>query len=216
MDLERAEVDPAREAPLRSWLHGRGDRPLLAAGSTRRGDEEFVLEAFAAVRAQAPCALLLGPRQMERMVEIEDLVRRAGFTVSRRTAPRPGADVFLLDTMGELAAAYPQAVAAFLGGTLRHRGQNFVEPLIHGLPVSFGPAHVYLAEEQRACVVAGLGTRVERPGDLARHWQQVLAAAGPRDGFRSRAGEFLDRHRGALARTVQVILDQTPATVPAP
>jgi 3-deoxy-D-manno-octulosonic-acid transferase len=147
---------------------------------------------------------------MERMTEIEGLIERAGLSVSRRTVPRPAADVFLLDTMGELAAAYPHTVAAFLGGTLRHRGQNFVEPLLHGLPVSFGPAHVYLAEEQRACEAAGLGTRVETPGDLARHWRQVLAEPHPRDGLLARSRAFLDGHRGALARTVEVVLEHTP------
>ncbi len=211
MNLRPARVDPVRMTELGRWLHRTDDRPLFAAGSTRRGDESFALEAFARVRRDMPCALLLAPRQMERIGEVERTVVEAGFTVSLRSRPTAGADVFLLDTIGELTAAYAFAAAAFLGGTLRHRGQNFVEPLLLGLPVSFGHAHVYLAAEQRACAAAGLATQVTSSDQLAEHWKLVRKESS-REEFKARATNFLDTHRGALLRSVEMIVEQSVAS----
>lgn len=208
LDLRPAASSPERASALQAWLAPLRGRPLFVAGSTRRGDEAFVLEAFREVRRRRTCALLLAPRQLERMEEVVSLLDDAGLVTSRFTSPRSAADVYLLDTIGALASAYVHGAAAFVGGTLRHRGQNFVEPLLHGLPVSFGPADVLLAQEQRACEEAGLGVRVRTPHDLAQHWLDVLepsqtAARSPRTEL---VEGFLARHRGALDRTLDVLL----------
>jgi 3-deoxy-D-manno-octulosonic-acid transferase len=197
---------------LARWLRDRAAPTLFVAGSTRRGDEAFVVDAFLDVRRHVPCSLLLAPRQRERMPEVEALLAGRGLAVSRRTRPEGGrADVLLLDTMGELSGAYADASAAFIGGTLRHLGQNIVEPLLFGQPVAFGPARVLLEAEQRAAETAGVGVRVHRPEDLAAHWRRVASDPGYVRDVRERAARFLAAHRGALARTIDVLAAEVDA-----
>jgi 3-deoxy-D-manno-octulosonic-acid transferase len=206
LDLEPPPPDPVRDGALARWIAPRNGTPLLAAGSTRGGDEAFVLDAFRLVRARRPCVLLLAPRQLDRVPAVVAESEARGFVVSRRTSPRPRADVFVLDTVGELAAAYGHASAAFVGGTLRHLGQNFVEPLSQGVPVAYGPAKTLLEDAQRACERAGLGARVETPEGLAAHWVATLERGVPRAALRARVDDFLAAHRGALGKTVDEIV----------
>ena len=64
-------------------------------------------------------------------------------------------DALILDTMGELAAAYKEADVAFIGGTLSgHGGHNVLEPAAAGLPIIAGTS-VYNIEDD----VSALGQR---------------------------------------------------------
>lgn len=90
-----------------------------------------------------PCRLLLAPRHPERFAEVARHLERFDWTVARRSQPRPEdvqAEVILLDTVGELAAAYRWADVAFVGGSLVPRGgHNILEPAAEGRPIVTGP-----------------------------------------------------------------------------
>lgn len=206
LDLE-VPAAGADDAALAAWLAPRPARPLFVAGSTRRGDEAFVLEALRTVARDAPPALLLAPRQPERADEVAALAAAAGFGVARfsRRDDVRRADVLLLDVVGALPRAYAEGVAAFVGGTLRHLGQNVAEPLHFGLPVAFGTAATSLDEVMQACVEADVGARVASSGELAAHWRRVLEDPSGRAGVRVRARDLLAMHRGAAERTVDVL-----------
>ena len=86
--------------------------------------------------------MIIAPRHLERIREIDNLCRQSGLTVSLRTRVKPGKkwDVLILDTMGELAQLYTVCDLAFLGGSLiPWGGQNLLEPAFYGKPVFFGP-----------------------------------------------------------------------------
>jgi 3-deoxy-D-manno-octulosonic-acid transferase len=204
--------DASGSASAAEWIRAAsGGRPVVAAGSTRPGDEEFVLAAWREVAREVPCALLLAPRQVARADEVAALAERAGARVSRRSAAAGGsgggapADVLLLDTMGELSAAYGRVAAAFVGGTIAHLGHNVLEPLAHGVSVAYGPAPGHFADEQAACEAAGVGTCVRTPAELATLWLHVLRDPARRDDVRSRAAALLASGRGALDRTVDAL-----------
>jgi 3-deoxy-D-manno-octulosonic-acid transferase len=73
----------------------------------------------------------------------------------RQAAP-PGS-VVLWDVMGELDAAYARARAAFVGGSLRPLGgQNFLEPMAHGIAPVIGPHWSNFAWVGREAVDLGL------------------------------------------------------------
>jgi len=70
-------------------------------------------------------------------------VERAGYAVQRRTQKKAEvrAPVLLLDTIGELAAAYRFATIAFVGGTLvRRGGHSILEPALYAKPIVIGPS----------------------------------------------------------------------------
>ena len=191
-----------------------GSRPVLVAGSV--AEEELDL-ALALPRAlPGPCGaplLLLAPRRTEAWDEAERRGRAAGLRVVRRTGPDGDgpADVFLLDTIGELASAYRLGDAALLGGTFGRRGgHNVLEPLQAGLPVVLGPS---IWNIRGAVEAAGTAVvRVAAPAEAAPALARLLGDPRARAAAREDAAALLARHRGATERTARLALDLLDAS----
>ena len=128
---------------FRGGLGMDGREKVVVAGSTRKGEEERLLKAFASAREKRDdIRLILAPRRIERAGEIEKAAQALGFRTMRRTQVGPAGDwdVLILDTMGELARFYALSDASFVGGSLVDwGGHNILEPAYYGKPVFFGP-----------------------------------------------------------------------------
>jgi 3-deoxy-D-manno-octulosonic-acid transferase len=207
----RPKVDPDVQESLRTWLSTRGDVPLLAAGSTWKGEEELVLEALKIVRREVPCALLIAPRRLNRAAEVEALAQEKGFALNVRTRPRESdssaAEVFVLDTLGELATAYGFAVAAYVGGTLQRAGHDVVEPLTWGVPVFFGPGGGKIGPGQPEAQAVGVGFRIHSAEELATHWLGIVKDEALREEYRERAKQLLDEQSRAFEKNVEAIVE---------
>lgn len=117
---------------------------VIVAGSTHRGEDLPLLKAFASAREQRPeLRLILAPRHIERVREIEKLAVETGLKVVRRTVLSEISvswEVMILDTLGDLARLYALSDVAFIGGSLiPWGGQNLLEPAFYGKPIYFGP-----------------------------------------------------------------------------
>jgi 3-deoxy-D-manno-octulosonic-acid transferase len=187
-------------------------RPLLVAGSTMAGEDEQVLAAFAAAGGGGRALLLLAPRHPERWDTVERLCQDSGQPTVRRSrmataiAGAGGPAVVLLDSLGELAALYSLAAAAFIGGTLVPTGgHNPLEAARYGVPIAVGPAMHNFREIAERFDDDDAWRRVDDADGLGRAWSSWLAdpAAGRRLG--ERAAALLDANRGALARTVEML-----------
>src|SRR6185295_16972496 len=87
--------------------------------------------------------LMIAPRHPERFDEIAELLKSTGFTWVRRSEKESSrdktAEVILLDSIGELRAAYPLADIVFVGGSLvPHGGQSIFEPAEGGRAIVTG------------------------------------------------------------------------------
>jgi 3-deoxy-D-manno-octulosonic-acid transferase len=205
----RPLLNPSLTQELSNWLSDKGDAPVLAAGSTWPREEEFVLRAFQIVRRQAHCVLLIVPRQVDRAQEIVDIITTFGLKASLRTRPVPDADVYVLDTFGELSTAYQFAAAAFIGRTLETVGHDVVEPLVWGIPVSFGPGGEQgkVGPGQRECEAAGVGFRVRSPEELAAHWLAVLQDESHRARIRDSALALVEDGSSGLTKQVDAVVE---------
>lgn len=130
---------------LQAAIKSSGATPVIVAGSTVEGEEPIVVEAFRKVLKWYPnAALVLAPRHPERWPAVIELLRASGLPWWRRTewatdTPIAGG-IFLLDSIGELAALYHLATVAFVGGSLVPRGgHNILEPAHYGVPILVGP-----------------------------------------------------------------------------
>jgi len=117
-------------------------RPALVAGSTREGEEEVLLDAWAALDPRP--LLVLAPRHPERFEEVASLLGDRGLAFhrwSQGSADLETPEVLLVDTVGDLVRFYPRARAAFVGGTLSAAvgGHSPAEAVSCGLPVVRGP-----------------------------------------------------------------------------
>lgn len=212
---EMPRLAPEREAALQSWVeNGSGGAPILIAGSTHDGEEEWVLRAFALVKKAWPLTsiapvLLLAPRQIERSSAVAALLEKQKLRYSRRSQPSILAapcDVLLLDTLGELATAYRFGVGSVVGGTLLGRSQNITEPLIWGIPVAYGPLRGNFDHEQRTCENAGVGFRVSSPEELAAHWTQLLTSPRLREELGLKARAIIEEQNQNFDRVLEMLI----------
>lgn len=147
-----------------------GGERVVVAGSTRKGEEDRLLKAFAEARRERPeLRFVVAPRHIERSGEIERAAQATGFTVVRKTQARPDDrwDVLILDTIGELARVYALSDAAFVGGSLVDwGGHNILEPAYYGKPVFFGPHMQNFARLADSFIRAGAARIVRTDTDL--------------------------------------------------
>lgn len=189
-----------------------GDR-LIVAGSTHQGEEETLVDSYRRLVARHPSArLLLAPRHIERAEQVETMVRERGFAVSRRSNMNreeditdSGPRVILLDTRGELAALYREAVVTFVGGTLVPvGGHNLLEPALWGKPVLFGPYTDHCAEIADWLLQAGGGRRVAGE-DLAKQLIQLFDHPEECARLGGAARSVVEQNQGALLATVEAV-----------
>lgn len=206
LDLVATQIDPARSQSLRQWLAS--DLPLVAAGSTDDLEEDrFVLDAFQSLLKRKACRLILAPRSLDRPLDLVQEIERRGLTVSVRSKNGPPADVYILDTMGELAYAYGLCVMAYVGGSLHGMGHNVAEPLEWGVPVCYGPERGHFVDLQVSSERAGVGFRVRTPNELADCWHRALTDPAFRELVRGNSKQMLDEQRGALDRSVRHVME---------
>lgn len=143
-DQTYTDVNAAEKRKLYREMGLSEDGGVFLAGSTHRGEEEYVLHAFRAIRETCPRAkLIIAPRELLRTREVIMLCRRAGFSVARRTelleAPSSAHDIVVLDTIGELGRIYSVGDVIYVGGSLiAHGGHNILEPAAHGKAIIVG------------------------------------------------------------------------------
>jgi 3-deoxy-D-manno-octulosonic-acid transferase len=115
-------------------------------------------------------------------------------------------DVLLLDSMGELAALFRQAAAAFIGGTLVGTGgHNPLEAARYGIPIAVGPSMQNFRGMAERFDAAGAWRRVEDGAELGRVWGEWLADPTAARAQGERAAALLVENRGALARTLEML-----------
>lgn len=194
--------------PVLRHFVGAETRPVLLAASTLRGEDALVLDAFGAVRAAHPDALLvLVPRHPERFDEVTVLVQERGLRVARRTALPPdvplAVDVVVVDTIGELAALFRLATVVFVGGSLVNAGgHNVLEPALFAKPIVVGPSMHNFPDIAAAFLEAGAMLQVPDGPGLTQASLDLFGAPARRDALGTAARSLLDRHRGAAARTL--------------
>ena len=196
-----------RETAARLGLNGR--QTVIIAGSTHRGEETIILQAFRALRASCEDArLIIAPRHLERLDEVEQEVCRAGFKVARCSNVPPSApwEVGLIDRFGELPRYYGLATVVFIGGSLiPHGGQNPLEAASLGKPIVFGPSMHNFSEITQQLLEHQAAWQVSRPGDLIPALQALIADPAGRDRMGSRAQDTIARCQGATQRTLELL-----------
>jgi 3-deoxy-D-manno-octulosonic-acid transferase len=182
------------------------------AGSTHRGEEDIVIEAYLRARRQLPTVLLLlAPRHLDRLDEIEALLHKHQLMVhwrshGRMCAQDAQASVLLLDTIGELARLYAVATVVFVGGSfVPIGGHNVLEPAAHRKAILFGPYMHNFHEIAIALLEAGGALQVQNSDALSEQVSALLQQPERRQALGDAAYQVLRANQGAIARTVELI-----------
>jgi 3-deoxy-D-manno-octulosonic-acid transferase len=203
VDLARASASPGEKAATIAREMGIDRaRPLIVAGSTAEG-EEALFHAACPPGAQ----LLVAPRKPERF----DLAALALPGCTRRSTGQiapPGCDRFLLDTIGELSAAYELADLVIIGRSFTpQRGSDPTEPIALGKPTLAGPSMDNFAAIAATLESADALTRTDAAG-LPAALEHLLTEPTRRDAQRERGLACVLAHQGAsqahAARLIEI------------
>src|ERR1700728_165037 len=206
-----APAPPAIVENLRTSIAGAGAGPVLVCGSTVDGEEPLLLKAFENLLVQYPRAvMILAPTHPERFAVGAALLEQMSISFYRRSLwngePLAGG-VFLLDTIGELAALYALADIAFVGGSLVPRGgHNIIEPAQHGVATVVGN-HTENFRDIVSLFRSRNAVRVVGPAELPLVLLELLANDVERQALGQRAAEAMRSQIGATARTAGELQD---------
>ncbi len=195
-------------------------RPVIAAGSTLEGEEAMLLDVFREVQSRYRSALLvLAPRHPERFDRVAEMISRSGMPYQRRSrwdgASSIAPGVFLLDSIGELAAIYEVADLAFVGGSLvPGGGHNVVEAAQFGKAILVGPSTENFRDIIEIFRRAD-ALRVVTPHSLASVVLQLLQDPDERAALGARALEVMRSQQGATEKTVSALLNLLTPSVAA-
>ncbi|MBI2152467.1 MAG: 3-deoxy-D-manno-octulosonic acid transferase [Candidatus Rokubacteria bacterium] len=202
--------EPGAEQLWRRLMGLTGGEPVWIAGSTHRGEEELLLEAFLSLRRRHPTlVLVIAPRHPERVAEVERLIRTRGLRSVRRTglpSARDANAVIVLDTVGELPQLYQLSQVVFVGGSLVPLGgHNMLEPALRRKPVVFGPHTTNFREGAELLVTAGAALVVRDAKELEGALDGLLSDPTRRAAMGEAAFEAVAGRQGAVLQTLELI-----------
>ncbi|MFA4983745.1 MAG: 3-deoxy-D-manno-octulosonic acid transferase [Candidatus Omnitrophota bacterium] len=189
---------------------GEGDR-LLVCGSTHPGEEENLLNIYRQLsRDYRGLRLLIAPRHPERAMQIEGLVRKAGFEAfaTGRLAEGGTKDgkVFVVDSIGELMGYYAAADLVFVGGSLvKKGGHNILEPAVLAKPVIFGPYMFNFRDIVRMFLDNQAALSVRDSAELELGLRGLLDNPAKALDLGSRGRQLILANRGATGRVLKEI-----------
>ncbi len=217
LKFDQAFPSFARETPTRvaETLGLHGTEKILIAGSTHSGEEEVLVSLYKELKqVTSPLILILAPRHLERLEEVEGILKKEALSWVRKTALSPGgghpdqehSEVILLDTMGELMSVYSVGTLVFVGGSLVPiGGHNPIEPLFFKKCILFGPHMFNFLEITSRLIEAGGAIQVSGKEDLLSQLKRLLSDEGTRKEMGEKGHRFLQKHQGATERMFEEI-----------
>jgi 3-deoxy-D-manno-octulosonic-acid transferase len=207
---------------------------VLVGASTHKGEEDMLLDSFAALhREDSRSRLVIAPRHVDRVDELATLVRRRGFNALRWShlarngnggasgnsngggagSVSPGSwqqngrgEVLLVDTMGDLDRISAAGDVVFVGGSLvPFGGHNVISPAGLGCPVVIGPHYANFRSVVSAFLDRDALLVASDAGDLSRKLRELKRDPGRARGIARRAREAVATHAGASDRTFEVL-----------
>jgi len=230
-----ATPDVQQIASGRGWRQQAG-RPVVMIASSREGEELALLQVLKTFRPlalidQGQAAIdseankiqwLIVPRHPQRFDEVAGLIQAQGFAVSRRsswgtagpTLSEGVPDIWLGDSLGEMALYFGLADVALLGGSFEPLGgQNLIEAAACGCPVVMGPHTFNFALASEQAQEAGAALRVADLSEGVTLAAQLVSDDKRLAQARQACDQFSQAHRGAAQRLARAIVQVMNASV---
>jgi 3-deoxy-D-manno-octulosonic-acid transferase len=216
-DLQSDTADISTAKALDQRLQFVKERYLIIAASTHNSEEEWIAKAvdFANKSLERKARLLIAPRHPERFDEVYKDLTKLGFKVIKRSAPTSAddkeAEIIILDSIGELRAAYALADLVFVGGSLiPHGGQSILEPAAAGKPIvtgsytfNFADAVRTFSEYKALVILPELHDGKDIVDSLSKTFINLLREPVERDFLGYNALRVMSLNRGATGETVK-------------
>ncbi|MFC1798406.1 3-deoxy-D-manno-octulosonic acid transferase [Thermodesulfobacteriota bacterium] len=211
-DLLLSQSDDQTKTHITSLYRLKQNQPVFIAGSTRRQEDDIVLDVYRQIIKSFPDTLLIiAPRHVFKSRQIQIAVSEKGLECQLRTAlDSPGAQrtapIVILDTIGELQATYSIASVVFCGGSLVPLGgQNVLEAAVWGKPVLYGPSMEDFQDAKKLLDKTGGGIQVADKDQLEKEVLALLANPTKAERIGDRARQAVFFNKGAAHKHAVVI-----------
>ena len=192
----------------RSYLQVENEQVLIC-GSTHGGEEEQLLQVYSRLQQERELVLVLAPRHLQRLEEVEKTIIRHNLVWQRYTAlkeEKRTSAVIVLDTMGDLAKIYSAGDFIFCGGSLVTRGgHNIMEALRWQRPVYYGPSMEDFLEAASLAESAGCGFPVADKDALVRILSKHMKDFRLYREICANAQKLMGRRKEAVKKQVEVV-----------
>lgn len=216
----------AKRIELRKKLNISENEVLIVAGSTHRGEEEILADCFSNLKKNYPgLRLLIAPRHIERVQEIEKILTKNGFKtikvsllglqpIALSPCPVPERSewfgvqpIFILDTIGELRSMYSASDIVFIGKSLvKKGGQNPIEPASLGRPIIFGRHMFNFQDVSKILLESKAALEAEDTGGLYSAIKFLLDNPEERKKLGINAKEAISKNSGSAQKTIDHII----------
>lgn len=211
-DLFATAPDPGIEMKMRQTLNLDTSERIVVAGSTRRGEEEMILDAYVKALGEFPdTILIIVPRHIDRTSEIGALINGRGLKYQLRTEIGEGKEkrtekVIIINTFGELFKIYSVGTIVFCGASLVPLGgQNPLEPAAWGKVVLYGPSMEDFLDAKDLLERGGASVPVSTPGELGEKILYLLGHPEESRAYGDRAREAVLKNQGAAEKHARAI-----------
>ncbi|MFC6280848.1 MULTISPECIES: 3-deoxy-D-manno-octulosonic acid transferase [Polaromonas] len=223
-----ARPDMDQQATGKAWRQALA-RQVVMFASSREGEEGAFFKEISATAQQRratpaidviaadifPPKFLIVPRHPQRFDEVQALAEQHGLRVSRRSGWAAGpadseeamsADVWLGDSLGEMALYYALSDVALLGGSFEPLGgQNLIEAAACGCPVVMGLHTFNFTEAADLAEAAGAARRVADMPEAVHTSLVLLARPDAHQAAVAASFAFTAGNRGATQKTLAAL-----------
>jgi len=197
---------------LRKWMQIQPSQKVLVAGSTHKGEESILLDAFSMMKNDFDDLLLIvTPRDPKRAMSVYRMFESAGFSVSfmkemEKISAGKRFDVIVVDILGILKKLYAIADIAFIGGSLVDcGGHNPLEPAIFSKPIIFGQDMSDFDEISQMLVESGGAVRVHDANSIFEAVAMLIRDDNKAIKMGQRALQVFKVNKGAVEKTLKVV-----------
>ncbi|MBN2062771.1 MAG: hypothetical protein JW882_20380 [Deltaproteobacteria bacterium] len=212
-DLLSDMADPAIENEMREILDIHHSSPVLIAGSTRGGEEIYIIRAYKTILEKFPdIILIMAPRHINRVPMVSAMVKNAGFRCQLRSSldfsKGRTENIIIMDTFGELFKLYSIGSIIFCGASLVPLGgQNPLEAAVWGKAVLYGPFMEDFLDAKALLEKNNAGITVTSPEMLAEEAIRLLSSPETLKEYGERARKSVMMRQRAAEKHAMVVAE---------
>lgn len=186
-------------------------RKVVVYASTHRGEEDEIIHAHVELRLKYPELLtIIVPRHVNRAEEIRGIARKhniqSAIHSENKEQSLERAEIYIVDTVGELGTFYRLGGIAFVGGSMIERGgHNILEPAKLGCAVLSGPHTFNFTEITQSFIEANALTIVKDHKDLVQNIHKMFDSPKLLKELQYRSLQISQKQDGIIQHTVSYL-----------
>lgn len=188
---------------------------IITLGSVKEKELDEIYLAAELIKGDLPDhTVCIAPREIHLAGTIEkDLsgsFRTVRYSKLRDSSERDitGADIVVVDTVGDLMGIYARSAIAFVGGSLApYGGQNMLEPLFAGTPVLFGPFTENFKDIAGAILEKKAGFLVETGSEIHKCVMRLLGDDRLYSATQKAGQAVIAGQQSVMAETANIIVN---------